>query len=484
MSLTILNSDELQNLEHRMAVRYGEDALMRRAGLEAANFIEKRTEGFKATFIAGSGNNGGDALAAACVLKKRGWDVVVVMPKAPATELAKTMLEEWKAMGGEVESDPYQTRKADVVVDGLFGTGLKKPITGELLDCVLWFNERSAFKVSLDVPSGLDFMTGNWVGGSYPGCRADATITFLSMKAGLFINEGVDAAGDVVLSELDVSVPLSSIGLIEPSDFKHVTQPRLNFAHKGHFGRVLVSGGSAGRLGALVLASRAAVVMGAGTVTAECFDESASMIDMLYPEVMWTRSAVDSDFSVTVLGPGLGDGEAAKARVKTALASEKPLVLDADALNIIASDISLQDDLLARRAVTVLTPHEMEAARLLRRDVKDVSIDRISAARELAVQSGAIVVLKGAGTVVALRSALTWVNPTGSSMLATGGSGDVLAGMIGSFLAQKFDVMESVLGAVYLHGLSCDGRYAGFRASDIAVNAASILEELREMADE
>ena len=229
-----------------------------------------------------------------------------------------------------------------------------------------------------------------------------------------------------------------------------------------------------------ILAARAALISGAGRVTLECRAEHAPHVDMVYPEIMFATKPVNlEDFDAIVLGCGLGTSAEAKARVIEALNCQKPLILDADALNIIAADIKLQDMVLARRAPTVLTPHPGEAARLLRRDTAGVTADRVAACRELAVQTGAIVVLKGAGTVIWMRSSRTWINPTGSPMLATGGSGDVLAGMIGAMFAQGYDMVESVLAAVYFHGLSAEGLEAGFTAGEIAPNAMALVHDAR-----
>ena len=185
MSLTILHPDELENLEKRMSNLLGADTLMRRAGAAAANLILSRleasgVEGRRVTVLVGPGNNGGDALACACELREKGAAVNVVLPggRRPTSALALAQLERWQALGGTTEDDPYMTEKADCVVDGLFGIGLAKPITGDYLDAVLWFNERRALKVSLDIPSGLNYQTGHWVG-TYPGCSADITITYL-----------------------------------------------------------------------------------------------------------------------------------------------------------------------------------------------------------------------------------------------------------------------------------------------------------------
>lgn len=486
MSLTILTADELQNLEMRAANQLGADTLMKRAGAAAAELIMKRLEDAgveqrRVTLLVGPGNNGGDALACACELREKGAVVNVVLPggRRPTSALALAQLERWTQAGGTTYDDPYMTEKADCVVDGLFGTGLAKPITGDYLDAVLWFNERQALKVSLDIPSGLNPVTGHWTG-SYPGCSADVTITFLCVKSGLYMCEGADAAGEIVLNELDVSVPLSPLSVIGTDEFPRVLRPRVKNSHKGDYGSVAVIGGTDGMIGASILAARAALISGAGRVTLECRAEHAPHVDMVYPEIMFATKPVNlEDFDAIVLGCGLGTSDEAKARVIEALNCQKPLILDADALNIIAADIKLQDMVLARRAPTVLTPHPGEAARLLRRDTAGVTADRVAACRELAVQTGAIVVLKGAGTVISMRSSRTWINPTGSPMLATGGSGDVLAGMIGAMFAQGYDMVESVLAAVYFHGLSAEGLEAGFTAGEIAPNAMALVHDAR-----
>lgn len=486
MSLTILTADELQNLEMRAANQLGADTLMKRAGAAAAELIMKRLEDAgveqrRVTLLVGPGNNGGDALACACELREKGAVVNVVLPggRRPTSALALAQLERWTQAGGTTYDDPYMTEKADCVVDGLFGTGLAKPITGDYLDAVLWFNERQALKVSLDIPSGLNPVTGHWTG-SYPGCSADVTITFLCVKSGLYMCEGADAAGEIVLNELDVSVPLSPLSVIGTDEFPRVLRPRVKNSHKGDYGSVAVIGGTDGMIGASILAARAALISGAGRVTLECRAEHAPHVDMVYPEIMFATKPVNlEDFDAIVLGCGLGTSAEAKARVIEALNCQKPLILDADALNIIAADIKLQDMVLARRAPTVLTPHPGEAARLLRRDTAGVTADRVAACRELAVQTGAIVVLKGAGTVISMRSSRTWINPTGSPMLSTGGSGDVLAGMIGAMFAQGYDMVESVLAAVYFHGLSAEGLEAGFTAGEIAPNAMALVHDAR-----
>ena len=480
MSRTIMNLEESRELEARCAVRMGLDTLMRRAGTFAAKWLDERLPCPHVTVLAGPGNNGGDAIVCACELKRLGHTVQLVMPGGePKTELAREMLADWIALGGTVISDPYMTEKADAVVDGLFGTGLKRPITGDYLDAILWFNERQCFRLALDVPSGLHSETGHWVG-TMPGVTADATVTFLSAKSGLYMNEGVDAAGAVVVSELDVSVPLTRLGLIEYSDFDHICQPRPKFSHKGTFGHVAVVGGAEGHIGAALLSARAALRMGAGTVTVELLTPNAMMVDPVAPELMFSSTPLDfSRFTAAVIGPGLGQSTAAKARLEAALASNIPLVLDADALNLIAGDKALLTTLLHRTVATVLTPHEAEGARLLKVTPQIIQSDRVNAVRDIALQTGAITVLKGPGTLIAMRSSRTWLSPYATASLATAGSGDVLSGMIASFLGQRYDTVESVLGAVMLHGYAGKKRVAGLTASEIASLAVEPLETYR-----
>lgn len=482
MTQQILNLDELAELEHRCAGVLPEGELMRRAGAALAGVIEDATtEGDHVVIMCGPGNNGGDGFACALALraKKRRVTVALVGCDKPRSDEALAMYNAYAAAGGELIRDPYNTDKAQVVVDCLFGTGLKKAVSGEFLDAVIWYNEREALHVSCDIPSGLDPNTGNWVGG-VQGCRSDITVAMLSPKAGCYMNAGADAAGRILLNELDVSVPLSTLGLIDTSDFRHVAEPRIKNSHKGNYGTVAVVGGDTGMIGAALLAARAAIKLGAGRVLVEFLSDKAPAFDPLTPELMVSAGEIDlTATQCNVVGCGIGRSEKALKRVRDAILAPVPLILDADALRLLAEHQDLQDELLARRAHTVITPHPGEAAQLLSRDVPAILADRVSSARELAIQTGAITILKGAGSVVALRSSRTWINPTGNGSLATAGSGDVLAGMLGALFAQQFDLVSATLGAVWLHGASADGVYAGMTAGDIAPAAADILDAMR-----
>lgn len=483
MAITLLPLDALSDVERRQASVLDPGELMARAGHDIAERLcRELPEKGTVTILCGTGNNGGDGFTAARFLKARGHEVTCVMVggDAPHTDDAKNAFAAWKSAGGKTVREPDALNRADIVVDAMLGVGGTGPIRGEILDATIWYNVQNSLKVSVDVPTGLNAETGNW-NGKIPGCSSDMTIALLSAHPGLFMNQGRDAAGRVCLSELDVSIPLAQQGLIDEADFGHVLEPRKHFCHKGTWGHLAVVGGAKGHVGAALLASRAALRLGAGRVTTELFAENAPAVDPVQPELMFAGGKLDlASHTAVVIGPGLGTDDRAAARLREAIeCAETPLIIDADGLALLAERPELQDLLLERRCGTVLTPHPLEAARILNMKVEEVQSNRIFWARELALQTGAVVVLKGTGTVVALRSGRAWLNPTGSAALATAGSGDVLAGMIGSFLAQNYDLTTSVLGAVWLHGAAAQTATVPVPADELSRRAARALAILR-----
>ena len=483
MSITLLPLDALADVERRQASVLEPGELMERAGHDIAERLcRELPEHGTVTILCGTGNNGGDGFTAARHLKARGHEVTCVMVGAdePRADEAKNAFAAWKSAGGRTVREPDSLNHADIVVDAMLGVGGTGPIRGEILDATIWYNVQTSFKVSIDVPTGLNAETGNW-NGKIPGCQSDMTIALLSAHAGLFMNQGRDAAGHVCLSELDVSIPLALQGLIDEDDYGHVLEPRPHFCHKGTWGSLAVVGGSQGHLGAALLASRAALRLGAGRVTAEFLAQNAPAVDPLQPELMLAAGKLEaSKYTAVVAGPGMDESAASVARLTELIECvNTPLVLDAGALDLLASHPELQDKLLERHAPTVLTPHPLEAAKILKEKVEEVQSNRIFWARELALQTGAVVVLKGTGTVVTLRSGRTWINPTGSAALATAGTGDVLAGMIGSFLAQGYDLTTAVLGAVWLHGAAAQSSTMPVPADQVSARAARALSMLR-----
>jgi len=366
------------------------------------------------------------------------------------------------------------------VVDALFGIGLARPLQGAFLDAARWMNAHGARVIALDVPSGLDSDRGAWVGG-VAGVLADVTVTFLGDKPGLHTGAGIDAAGQVHVDGLGIVAPAGDLQLVAPGDFGDIARPRGRDTHKGSFGSVLVIGGGPGMVGAPLLAARAALRLGAGRVYVDCIGAPEVRLDPVQPELMFRPYGSLEGIECAVVGCGLGTDAGARAALAWAIARPHALVIDADALNLLAADASLRESLQRRQAIAALTPHPLEAARLLAISANEVQADRIGAARRLAMEIRAIMVLKGAGSVVAAPDGRVAINPTGSPALATAGTGDVLAGMLGALLAQGFDAWQSALAATWLHGAAADGLGdIGLVAGDVAPRAAEALRALRE----
>ena len=288
---------------------------------------------------------------------------------------------------------------------------------------------------------------------------ASHTITFIGDKPGLHTAAGRDVAGIVSVTDLAIDVQhfvVTPMQLASPALFVDTLQARKHDSHKGSYGDVLVLGGDNGMAGAVLLAARTALYAGSGRVYA-AFVGTAPTHDARQPELM-CRSAGDLDFgkSIIVAGPGLGTSEKSNAALLNALRQANPSVLDADALNLIAAHPALQTLVAQHAASILLTPHPLEAARLLGCSTAAIQTDRIAAAITLAQRYRATVILKGSGTVIAGADGAVVINSTGNPALATGGSGDVLAGLCGALLAQGWPVWQAAIGAVWLHGRAAD----------------------------
>lgn len=445
--------------------------------------------------IAGPGNNGGDALVVAASLAKNGYNPAVVFcgNAASLPQDARLALEHARTAGLHIVdagTDVLALASSDwdMVIDGLFGIGLKRPIDGSLRSLVEKINALNCPVLALDVPSGLDADTGNVVGGAI-AVRATDTVTFIGDKPGLHTGAGRNHAGRVHVATLDIgqaNLPAAAYQLTQISDFDTALRPRQHDSHKGSYGDALLVGGAEGMAGALVLAARAAARCGAGRVLAAFLDDAPSY-DPFQPEIMVRRAgSAELSKGAIVLGPGLGTSSEAKEIAARFIKAEHPIVIDADALNLIASHTDLQALLFQRSLPAILTPHPLEAARLLGKTAAAVQADRIAAARELASRYAAHIVLKGSGTVIASPApgVPVAINPTGNPGLATGGSGDVLAGMAGALLAQGWSQRHAALGAVWIHGRAADELVAqgigpiGLVAGELISAARTILNRL------
>ncbi len=480
MGTPLYTVSALRQIESSAQANLPAGELMRRAGAAAARLIHGRQRDARVLIVCGPGNNGGDGYVCGAELRALGHRVALVALAPPATDDARAAARRWADGGGATLAALSDDEGFDVIVDAMFGIGMTRPLAGPFLDAARRMSAQRARVIAIDVPSGLDADRGAWVG-DVPGVHASATMTFLGAKPGLYTHDGTDAAGRVTIDMLGVEPAPSPGALLDPADFAPVRAPRARNSHKGTYGNVLVVGGHVGMVGAALISARAALRLGAGRVYVDCIGVPDLRLDPVQPELMFRRSSEVVPVDAIVIGCGLGADEGAAAALRFALLQPTPLVLDADALNRIAADGALQQALLNHRAARVLTPHPLEAARLLGRGARDVQSDRIGAAVELAQRLASIVVLKGAGTVIAEPDGRWWINPTGSPALATAGTGDALAGMIGALIAQGFAADVATRAAAWLHGAAADefGADVGLVAGEIAPIAARILARLR-----
>ena len=430
---------------------------MQRAGRAAADCALAMLSGASVLVLAGPGNNGGDALEAAANLSQAGIEVSVLHLAGSGEVAAETAQALARAKASDAHFIDALPVRCDLVLDGLFGIGLARALDGCARELVLAINRLGLPILALDVPSGLDADTGAVIGPQGVAVRATRTITFIADKPGLHTFAGCDHAGNVVVAALGIeTLPPPSAGINDPSCFAGQLAPRLHNSHKGSFGDVTVVGGASGMTGAAVLAARGALYAGAGRVFVANLDAGPAY-DSLHPEIMFrSASTFNGSNSTLVLGPGMGDSAGAIRALVKVLDGPAPLVLDADALNLIAASPDLQARLAGRTEPAIMTPHPLEAARLLGVTAAVIQGDRLAAAREIASRYACVVVLKGSGSVIAGADGTALINPTGNPGLATGGTGDVLAGVCGSLLAQGWPAWEAALGAVWMHGAAAD----------------------------
>ncbi|HSG75464.1 MAG TPA: NAD(P)H-hydrate dehydratase, partial [Burkholderiales bacterium] len=386
--------------------------LMERAGAAAAELAARLcAETAKDVLVlAGPGNNGGDAKIVAERLRQQFFRVTL----AGAAEAATLPME----------------KNWGLIVDGLFGIGLARPVEGDFARLVDYVNAQRCPVLALDIPSGLASDTGRILGRAV---RATHTITFIALKPGLLTLDGPDYCGDVSVAGLGLDLKTLARPVAwkaSPALFADALRPRPRNFHKGTAGSLAILGGAAGMTGAALLAGRAALKLGAGRVYVGMLEETT--LDPGAPELMLRHpdDALGQDLDALVVGPGLGQSGRAEALVGAVLASDMPCVLDADALNLLADNRDLRAACAKRRSDTLLTPHPGEAARLLSCKIADVQDDRLAAAQRLAGDLNAHVVLKGNGSVLVARDGHWFVNTSGNPGMASAGMGDVLSGIL------------------------------------------------------
>jgi NAD(P)H-hydrate epimerase len=437
--------------------------LMTRAGQAVFGQLSDRwPEAVHIAVFCGAGNNAGDGYIVAALALQAGLSVSVYSIVATETLNgdALTAYQAYFALKGHVEFfQPEQPIVADVIVDALLGTGLNKALAGIMAQAVQGINASQIPVITVDVPSGLNADTG-----AVMGCAvvADCTVTFIGLKQGLFTGQAADYCGEIVYDGL--LVPDAVFEQV-PSATYRVTgarlPPRYRCSHKGHYGHVLVIGGDQGYSGAVRLAGEGALRVGAGLVSIATRSEHASLMNIGRPELMC--HGVDSasqlakvldKASVIVVGPGLGRSAWAKElfialiNAINVIDAKKPLIVDADALYLLANARIKNPD-------WILTPHPGEAARLLHISTPEIEQDRFDAVAAIQARYDGIAVLKGAGTLIASEHDIA-VSNTGNPGMASGGMGDVLSGVIAGLVAQGLSLKEAAQQGVYLHGLAAD----------------------------
>jgi hydroxyethylthiazole kinase-like uncharacterized protein yjeF len=488
--------------------------LMENAGRQVVGAMESAFQDLDERHVAvlsGRGNNGGDGFVVARTLRQRGVDVSVFVlgSLAEVRGDARVNLEILGRIGlpvveiaGEQQWELHSSeiRASTLIVDALFGTGLNAPLSGLLDTVVADVNSMGVPIVSIDLPSGMSADTLEVVG---PCIQASLTVTLAAPKLSLVLPPARSLAGDLVVA--DIGIPSDVIDGLEGPRVELLTREgvralvpaRRPDAHKGDFGHVLVVAGSRGKTGAAHLAAAGALRSGAGLVTVAtpaCVQPVVATLGTEYmteglpdappgtiaPGALEAIAALPGD--VIVVGPGLGGGDGVRQVVRGLVAlEERPLVLDADAVNAFAGEPGLLSSREGQQIV--ITPHPGEMARLLGTSTEEVLAHRLEAASHFASAHGVHVVLKGHRTIIATPDGKVFINPTGNPGMATGGTGDVLAGMIGAWLAQLEDAEAACLLGVYLHGaagdLAADDEgQVSMTAGDLAVHLGDALLEL------
>lgn len=455
--------------------------LMGRAGEAALDCLTRHwPQARRILVLCGAGNNAGDGYVVARLAAAAGLDVTVAALTDPGRlrgDAARAWRDFVEAGGSTVDFSPALFRDADTAVDALLGTGLDREVGGAYADCIRALDESACPVLSLDLPSGLNADTGTVM-----GCAVSAalTITFVGLKAGLFLGEGPDHTGELTFAGLGVDstaevgdpvLQRAGSGLVS-----RLLPPRRRGAHKGDHGRVLVVGGGAGMPGAARLAAEAALRVGAGLVTVATWPAHVTAIVASRPEIICRGVETAAEArplmgaaDIVAVGPGLGQSDWARELLEAALASGKRLVVDADALNLLAHSPWRSED-------WVLTPHPGEAARLLGTTVGAVQADRLGSLHSLVERFGGTVVLKGACSLVMGAPGRAWVCDAGNPGMATAGMGDVLTGAIAGLAAQGLGPEQAAVAGAWIHASAGD---MAARQGMRGLIASDLLEALR-----
>ncbi len=506
--MKIVTAEQMRNIDRRAVKDFGIPGLVLMENAAAAIMAEMEKffdglDGMRVGILCGKGNNGGDGLALARRLRIRGVPVRVALLAATnaVSGEAKVNLAILRKTDVEIKQNASTQAIADVVgwsdivVDALLGVGLSQPLKGTYAFAVELMNASGKLVVAVDVPTGVNADTGEVIGSAV---RADLTVTMALLKRGLVLHPGAQHAGTVRIADIGMPPEVAEkeqipINLLTGASVQGFLGKRREDANKGDFGRLLIVAGSLGKAGAAVMAARGALRTGAGLVSVATPSSIVPIIQHQVFEAMCVASAESIDgtlgigadiellkaaakMTAVALGPGLTTHFEAVQSVRNLLKGlTVPVVVDADGLNALAGAL---DILKKVRVPVILTPHPGEMARLVNVSTDEVQKDRIGIASRFAIKYKVILVLKGAGTVVATPGGDVFVNSTGNAGMATGGTGDVLTGMVGSFLAQGYTALEAACLGVYFHGLA--GDLAAADKGETSLVAGDLIEQIPE----
>lgn len=492
---TLYTAEQTRALD-RSAIAAGTPGfkLMQRAGHAAFDQLRQRWPAVrKLTLLCGAGNNGGDGFVVAVLARQQGMDVqlLCIGDEEFTDRLQGEALDAWNWLQAEQISSglfrPGMAFDGELIVDAMLGTGVQGGVRGIYQQAVEQVNRTDVPVLALDIPSGLCSDTGAVLGCAV---KADMTVTFIGVKRGLLTHEGPQHCGELVFDSLRVAedvyetVPVSGF-ITGQEDLHGLLPPRSLSAHKGSCGHVLIIGGDTGMGGAAMMAAQAAGRTGAGLISVATRHEHVGPILTRYPEAMARGVRGGNELEpligradVLVIGPGLGQHAWGEQLLMQALQSKKPLVLDADALNLLVSK-QLFGRLNGQR--WIITPHPGEAARILGCSVAEVQQNRFAAVQQLQALFGGVALLKGPGSLTCDGDVLH-LNPTGNPGMATGGMGDVLSGVIGALLAQGLDSVDAARLGAWIHGAAAD------RSAEIdgtrGMQATDLLAQLRQIVND
>lgn len=457
-------------------------SLMMRAGMAAfAAAVDAWPEAKRWQVICGSGNNAGDGYVVARLAAEQGIDVSVLAlsPPGDLTGDAATACEDYVATKGVLaEFDGSLDDEADLLVDGLLGSGLSRAVEGVFASAIVAINSHKAPVLSLDMPSGIHGNSGVVMG---VAVRADATVTFVGLKSGLFLNAGPDQAGRLIFSDLGIAAECREdeapvLRRIGPGQIRPALPPRHRSAHKGDFGQVLVVGGGPGMPGAARICAEAALRSGAGLVRVATHTSHAASISSGCPELMCLGVGSAKDLgrlikqaTVIAIGPGLGIGAWAKKLFTAVVACDLPVVVDADALNLLAGTNHHRDD-------WILTPHPGEAARLLGSTPREVQDDRLAALSAIQARYGGTVILKGSSTLISSQNESPWLCCAGNPGMASPGMGDALTGIVAALRGQGLSQELAAVVATQVHAQAGD---AAAKAGERGLVVTDLIAKIR-----